>query len=226
MLTFAAHAAAAAWKANARLNILRALANTSFGHDKECLTSTYKALVRPFFDYAAPVVYPNYSDLSIHRLQLVQNKALQSVTGLLSASCIGHLQAKTEILPVVDHLRLLSSQYLARALQPSHPSHEAVCRQPRPGHRQMKFTLQSKVGEVVEPFLQNGVIPAGEYRETLKKVHTKIVADSILNAPANRVLKAPPPRIHSSETSLPRLTRVALSQLCSGHSSRLNDYLH
>ena len=42
--------------------------------------SAFKGLVRPFFHYAVPIVYPNYSDTSIWRLILVQNKALRLET--------------------------------------------------------------------------------------------------------------------------------------------------
>ena len=40
---FSAHASAIARKAGSRLGVLRALSDTSFGHDKECLSLTYKA---------------------------------------------------------------------------------------------------------------------------------------------------------------------------------------
>ena len=43
--SFCAHAAATARKANRRLNVLRAVSDTTFGHDKECLTATFKGLV-------------------------------------------------------------------------------------------------------------------------------------------------------------------------------------
>ena len=46
-------------------------------------------------------------------------------------------------LPVEDHLRLLSAQFLARALQPNHPSHLYVMQDQ--GRRNMKQTLHSKV---------------------------------------------------------------------------------
>ena len=54
--TFSAHAAQVARKASSRLNIL---GDTSFGHDKECLTITitFKSLIRPLFDFAATIVF-------------------------------------------------------------------------------------------------------------------------------------------------------------------------
>ena len=74
MWTFSAHASYTARKANSRLNVLRALSDTAFGHNKECLTLTYKSMIRPFFDYAALIVFPNYS---VGKLQKVQNKCLR-----------------------------------------------------------------------------------------------------------------------------------------------------
>ena len=74
-LCFSAHAMAMVRKAGPRIYVIRALADSSFGHDKECLTVTFKALLRPFANYTAPVVFPLYSQSSL-RLQLVQNRAL------------------------------------------------------------------------------------------------------------------------------------------------------
>ena len=106
--TFSAHAVTVARKAIARLNVLRALSDTPFGHNKECLSATFKWLVRPLLDYAAPIVYPSYWSSSIQRLQLVQNRFLRLITGCHTTAAIDHLLSETKILPVEAHLRLLS----------------------------------------------------------------------------------------------------------------------
>ena len=49
--TFNVHASYTVRKAGSRLNGLRALSDTLFGYDKECLKLTLKALMHPFFDY-------------------------------------------------------------------------------------------------------------------------------------------------------------------------------
>ena len=77
----------------------------------------------------------------------------------------------------------------------------------------MKQTLRSKVGDLVEPSLINGVIPDGAYRTTIDSIHTNIVAEAIGNYANNRVLNAPAPDINKSETDLPRPTRAVLAQL-------------
>ena len=114
-ITFCNRAVITARKASKRLNVLRAVADMSFGHDKECLTMTFKALIRPF-NYAAPIVFPNYSPTSSRHLQLLQNKWLHLITGCHNTASHDHLHDKTQVLPVAHYLRLLSAQYLARAL--------------------------------------------------------------------------------------------------------------
>ena len=224
MFYFNAHAIAQARKARAGVNIIRALSDTSFGHDKECLTLTFKSLVRPFFDYCAPIVFPLYSQASINRLQVVQNSALRRITGCHSLSSIDHLHQETKILPVEQHLKLLTAHFLVQALHPSHPSHEVV--NLPPGPRQMKDSVGTKVGHLVSPFLVNGVIPDGAVKSTIDRIHTDVVADTISSYSVNRVLNAPAPELNPIELSLPRPTQVVLAQLRSGFCSRLNDYQH
>ena len=97
-----------------------------------------------------------------------------------------HLHTETEILPVGDHLELLSAQYLAGALQPDHPAHKVLSLPPGP--RRMKETLKTKVGHLVEPHLVNGVIPPGSYKSTINDIHTKVVSEAKRKSGANRVL--------------------------------------
>ena len=124
-----------------------------------------------------------------------------------------------------QHLRLLSSQYLARALHPNHPSHHLVSAPPPPGHRKLKHSLRSKCLDDVSPFLQDGVL-RGSTKETLDRLHTKVVDETKASFGPNRVLGTAAPDIHPSESTLPRATRATLSQLRSGHCSKLQTYRH
>ena len=56
------------------------------------------------------------------------------------------------------------------------------------------------------------------------KLHTDIVKKAISRASVNRVIGRQPPPINNNEDHLPRISRVALSQLRSGHCARLRDY--
>ena len=119
-------------------------------------------------------------------------------------------------------MELLSAQYLTAAQQLAHPAHRIV--NLPAGPRRMTETLMSKVGHLVEPHLENGVIPPGAYKSSIDKIHTKVVQEAKSKCGNNRVLGTPAPKINSTEASLCRPTRAVLAQLRSGHCSRLLDF--
>ena len=222
-LTFSQHISSLITRAAPRINILKALAGTNWGQQAETIALTYKSLIRSLFMYAAPIWFPNTSPTNINRLQTLQNTALRIATGCVKMTPIGHLHAETKLLPVSDHLSLLSSQFLARALQPFHPSHSLVTTPPGP--RNMKHTLQSRFFPRVSPYTVNGVIPPEQYRETIAAIHSEAVHRSIAELPNNAVLGEGAPPVAVEETSLPRPHRSALSQLRSGCCSSLSSFL-
>ena len=112
------------------------------------------------------------------------------------------------MLPVGDHLELLSAQYLAGAQQPDHPSHRVF--NLSPGPRRLKETLKSKVGHLVEPHLVNGVLPVGALKPTVVAIHTQVVQGAKSRSSLNRVLGTPAPEISATESSL-SLGQLALS---------------
>ena len=164
----------------------------------------------------------------MEKMQVVQNQALRIATGCHRKSPIQHLHHEAKMMRVSPHTNLLCSQFLASALRSHHPSH-AIVRQPS-GPRQMKHTLYSRFGGVVAPFLQDGVMPPGEYGSCLKSLHTDAVSkeiDDLNRMGPNKVLGVPPPlQISKSELKLLRPHRCLLSQLRSGYSSSLRSYLH
>ena len=74
--------------------------------------------------YAASISFPNTSLSLIQKLQTIQNSAVRIATGCVQMSSTKHLHEETEMLPVQDYLSLICSQYLARAVQPTSPSHD------------------------------------------------------------------------------------------------------
>ena len=90
----------------------------------------------------------------------MQNKALRLICGCHLNASIDHLHAETGELPVAQHMRLLSAQFLAKALDPGHVSYPYVTMDPGPrrkkNHRNepLKHTLRSKVFSDVEPFVE------------------------------------------------------------------------
>ena len=79
--------------------MLKELAGSSWGQDKETLLLTYNALGKSIASYAAPVWSTNVSDSSFKKIQTAQNAA-------------DHLHTESITLKVRDHSDMLSTQYL------------------------------------------------------------------------------------------------------------------
>ena len=210
--------------ASSRLQLLKAISGSTWGHNKECLLVTFKTILQPILHYASAIWFPNASTSAVAKLQRIQNSALRIVTGCHRMASLKHLHSETKVLPVADHLGLLSKQFLASAKMPLNPSHTVVSRPPGP--RDMKATLSSKFSESLSPYLRDGVQPSTLYKDTLSKLHTVAIEASITDLGPNDVIGRAPPDISEEEKSLDRANRCTLSQLRSGYCYRLNSYRH
>ena len=80
-LSFNKHSGYVAERVSSRNNILKALAGTSWGQQKETLLMTYKAVGRLIINYAAPVWSTNLRDTNYRNIQYTQNETLRIATG-------------------------------------------------------------------------------------------------------------------------------------------------
>ena len=221
-LTFHKHAQNILARAQERTKVMKALAGTNWGQQKETLVLTFKALIWSVVSYAAPVWFPNISNHYIQKLQAVQNTNLRIATGSHKRASQDHLHSESKVLPVADSLGLLCAQYLASAKRPNHPANPTVNRPTGP--RLKKHTLQSKFLPSINHLLVDGVTPPSEYDNIRAEIHTETVAKAIQDQAPNRILQRQPPPISPEEESLPRPHRAALSQLRSGFCKALNRY--
>ena len=150
-LSFNKHSQYVAERVSGRNTILKALAGTSRGQQKETLLMTYKAVGRSIINYAAPVWSPNLHDTNYSKIQYTQNEALRIATGCHKMSIIDHLHTEAEMLKVRKHSMLLSTQYLARCLEPGNVCHP-ITTMATP-ERQMKETLYTRHRNTVEPMM-------------------------------------------------------------------------
>ena len=104
--TFRQHTQDINAKAKSRLNVMKALSATSFGHSKESLTALYKQFVRPVLTYASSVWQPDLAQSHMQVLQRTQNSALRIATGCTRSTPTAHLHAETKVLPLKDYLEL------------------------------------------------------------------------------------------------------------------------
>ena len=149
-----------------RNNVLKALASTKWGQQKETLLMTYKALGRSIANYAAPVWSINASETNIGKIQRAQNEALRIITGSHKMSSIDHIHSETKMLQVEDHLNLLSAQYLVQCLDTEQ------CLSP---HHQDGSSTKGNEGDNLHQTLSKCVITAIKQQER----HTPVTSHLI-----------------------------------------------
>ena len=200
--------------------MLKALAGSSWGKDKELLTTTYKAISRPVVNYAAPIWTPALRDTHWSKLQAAQNSSLRVITGCTKMIHIDELHRETKLLPVKEHNMMLSRQFLLQTHQTNHPNRQ--WNHTDPPQRLMKPTSISCHQDSIEPLLTN---TEGWYKVGIKSIHTTAVSNTINGYEPDKVLQWIPPAISPDERRLPRSTRTTLAQLRRGYSPLLTSYM-
>ena len=90
------------------------------------------------------------------------------------------------MLPVQDHLSLICSQYLARALQLNNPFHSIVTS--HSGIINIKQTLQYWFLHRVATYLSSGILPPSDYGTTTKFLHTTAVIICVVEVYISRTI--------------------------------------
>jgi hypothetical protein len=171
---------------NQRIPSMQAVAGSLWGQQKETLLPTYRGLIRPVLDYGAPIIFPNTSKTSVEKYKKVQNKSLRIALGCHQMASIQHLHSEPKMLPVDNHLNLLSNQFLARALTTDHVSNPTV--NLPDGPRAMKRTLYSSQIKNLEPYLHDGRISLVNLKRVQDDLHHKAVSFAMCRLGLNKLL--------------------------------------
>ena len=224
-LMFHEHVADVNKRMRRNTNVLKALASTKEGQDKETLLATYKAIGRSLPDYAAPVWSTNASKSSFGKLQVAQNGALRVALGVHKMAHEDHLHVESKMLKVREHADMLSAQYLAKCYNQQHVCHE-LSRPPDLTQfpRDKFISLTRKHRDWVEATRIWDPGGAANCRQAMKDIHVQAVARAMGSRGNNRVLGEKPPPVSSREKRLSRKARCTLSQLRSGFSIFTNSY--
>ena len=150
--------------------MLKALAGSTWGSDKETLLITYQAIGRSILSYCCPVWTPSLNVTNWSRLQRAQNSALIIVTGCRKMADVAELHQMARELPVRQHNELISQQFVIACHLPQHPCHQFCHRPPddRPDRR------RSLIGR----FMRN--IQQCQAEEPLSNISYKSAISSIL----------------------------------------------
>ena len=195
-LTFNKHSSHIAERVSGRNNILKALAGTSWGQQKETLRMTYKAVGRSIINYAVPVWSTNLHDTNYRNIQYTQNEALRISTGCHKMSSVDHLYAEANMLKAKEHSELLSAQYLARCLEPENVNFSITTREPL--KKMIKETLFTRHRSAVEPLMI-----AKDRKTILQAIHIMAVNQAVTSLGRNVVLDDRLPPINISENARP-----------------------
>ena len=213
LFTFNEHVRLTVKKAKAKINVLKALAGSTWGQDQETLLITYKSICRSVLEYGYPVWAPVISETSWDNLQRIKNQALRVATGSLLMVGFDHLHQETKVLPIKQHSLLLTDQNLANT---AHPGYKNLDLEAPP--RNMKATMLDNKSKVSDLFT------AGKNKKQVQQsLHTECVQNCLSAYENNRVLLTQPPEVAPDEVDLHREVRVELSRLRSGFSTNLQN---
>jgi len=222
-MTFGQHTDNINTKARTRLNVLRALTNTSFGHSKEDITQIYKQYIRPILSYAHIAWQPDTADTHVEKLQTTQNTALRIATGYTKTSPIPHLHRETLVLPLKQYMRMRGTHIYTSTGHPTHALHHlrtAPARRPRadPPHTTAAQYYQTEL---------DSLPPIPENTSLRTHIHTVYTSRTLNSFPPNTLLGTTPPPLHiQREQHLPREGWVHLSRFRCGHHTAIPTYKH
>ena len=222
-MTFKTHTTNINTKSKNRLNVLRALTHTTYGHSKEDITTLYKQYIRPIISYAHPAWQPDLANTHLQKLQTTQNTALRIATGCTKSTPITHLHEETHVLPLKSHLDMRGTHFHTSTLDPAHPLHylhdPTLTRRPRT--RPPHITPHGHYNS-----LYSSVLPVPGGTSLRGHIHTSITRRALEDMAPNSLLGARPPVVDPSERELSRRERVHLSRYRCGHHLGLPTYRH
>ena len=128
-LTFTQHCNNLAVKVQQRNNVLKALAGSTWGCDKEPLLMTYQAIGHSIISYCCPIWTTSPKDTNWCRFLWAQNSALRISSGCLKMADVIELHQEARELPVRQHSELISQQFAIACHLPQHPCHQ-LCHRP------------------------------------------------------------------------------------------------
>ena len=186
--------------------MLKALAGSSWGQDKETLLMTYNTLGKSIANYAAPVWSTNASDSSFKKIQTAQNAALRTATGAHKMASIDHLHQESLTLRVKDHSDMLSAQHLVNWLEEDHISHGITIQESRP--RPMKETLHSRHHSTVLPRLGSNMMESLQNQRIQQRIQQSTEEASTPNI-GRGIETQPKTTMHSLTTTIRTLPSIA-----------------
>ena len=164
--TISQHCNNIAVKVQQHNNVLKALAGSTWGCDKENLLTTYQALGRSILSYCCPVRTPSLMDTNWSRLQRAQNSALIFATGCLKMADVAELHQEVREQPVRQHNELNSQQFAMACHLPQHP-----CHRPPDDRPERRRSLIGRFKPNIQQYLAEEPLSNSSYKSAISSIH-------------------------------------------------------
>jgi len=114
-LSYQQHIANTVARAKRRLNIMKCISGKNWGADAKVLQLTYKTLIRPLLEYAAPV-WCSASDSLLHDIDSIQHSAAKIICGLRDTCASAVAEFEADLLPLKSRRQLALENYIVKRL--------------------------------------------------------------------------------------------------------------
>ena len=215
-LTFSQHCNNIAVKVQQRNNVLKALAGSTWGCDKETLLTTYQSIGCSILSYCSPVWTPSLKDTNWCRLQQAQNSVLRIFTGCLKIADVTELHQEARELPVRQNNWQISQQFTIACHLPLHPCHQ-LCHRPPDDRPDRRRSLIGRSKPNIQQYPTDEPLSNTSYMSAISNIHLDVVR-TVIESCSSKLHNGRPPPIATAEQSLSGKTRNILAQLRTGNS--------
>ena len=223
-LTFTQHCDNIAVKVQQRNNVLKALAGSTWGCDKETLLATYLAISRSVLGHCSPVWTPSLIDTNWCRLQRGKNYALRISTGCIKMANVAELQQEARELPVLQLNEMISYQFAIVCHQPQHPYH-LLFHRPPDDQPERRRSLIGRSKPNIQQCLTEEPLSNTSYKLVISSIHQDAVWTAIESS-SSKLLNGRSTPIATAEQTLPRMMRTILAYQRTGHSRIFGQYMN
>ena len=204
--------------------MLKALAGSTWGCNKETLLTTYQAIGNSILSYCCSVCTPSHKDTNWSRLQRAHNSALRIFTGCHKMADVVELHQEARELPICQHNELISLQFAIACHLPQHPCHQ-FCHRPPDDRPERRRYLIDRFRPNIQQYLAEEPHINTSYKSAISRIHQDVVRTVIENS-SSKLPNGRPPPIATAEHTLPMKTRIILAQLRTGDSRILDQYMN
>ena len=182
-----------------RNNMLKALAGSTWGCDKETMLTTYQAIGRSKLSYCSPVWTPSPKDTNWCLLKRERNSALRIYTGCLKMADVIELHQEARELSVRQHNKLIFQQFAMACHLPQHPCHQ-LCHRPPDDRPERRRSLIGRFKPNIQQYLAKEQFSNTNYKSAISSTHQDMIR-TVIESSSSKLFNGRPPPIAIADTA-------------------------